>query len=67
MSNKMLLLKISELNEEKNELTNKYNNLKYKYKELKNKCYKLETYEKQRFENFLKEYPHITKAFPKQR
>ena len=66
MSSKTLLLKIAKLNEENNELYDKYNHLKDKYQHLKNKCYKLEKYEEQRFENFLKEYPHVTKAFPRQ-
>lgn len=65
MSSKTLLLKIAKLNEENDELYFKYNHLKEKYNELKNKCNRLEKDEEQQFEKFLKEYPHLTRTFPR--
>ena len=66
MSSKTLLLKIVELTKENDELYFKYNHLKDKYQDLKKKCKRLVKDEEERFEKFLKEYPHLTKAFPKQ-
>ena len=66
MSSKTLLLKIVKLTEENDELYDKYNHLTDKYNNLKTKCNRLIRDEQEKFEKFLKEYPHLTDTFPRE-